>query len=138
MPARDRYHAAVRKALEKDGWTITHDPFTLSVGRRAVFVDIGAERVLAAEKSGDKIAVEVKVFAGASDLRDLENAVGQYIVYDYALRELEPDRNLFLAVPLEAFEGILSEEIAAGVIAGARIAVLVFDPREEVIVRWTI
>ncbi len=26
MPARDIYHDTVRNALEKDGWTITHDP----------------------------------------------------------------------------------------------------------------
>ncbi len=30
MPAKDTYHDAVRHALVKDGWTITHDPFTIS------------------------------------------------------------------------------------------------------------
>lgn len=27
MAARDKYHHIVRKALEKDGWTIPHDPY---------------------------------------------------------------------------------------------------------------
>jgi len=29
MPAKDIYHERVKKALEKDGWTITNDPFKL-------------------------------------------------------------------------------------------------------------
>ena len=55
MPARDVYHAAVRAALIKDGWTITHDPYTMTFGQRAVFVDLGAERVIAAEKGSEEI-----------------------------------------------------------------------------------
>ena len=27
MPARDYYHNVVKKAIQKDGWTITNDPF---------------------------------------------------------------------------------------------------------------
>ena len=46
MPAKDVYHAAVRNALSKDGWTITHDPYTLTYGQRDVFVDLGAEEVI--------------------------------------------------------------------------------------------
>ncbi len=51
MPARDIYHDSVKKALIKDGWTITHDPYILTFGQKDVFVDLGAERVLAAEKA---------------------------------------------------------------------------------------
>jgi len=42
MPAHDTYHASVRNALIKDGWTITHDPYTITFGQRDVFVDLGA------------------------------------------------------------------------------------------------
>ncbi len=35
--AKDIYHKIVRSALEKDGWTITDDPFTLKVGGRSTF-----------------------------------------------------------------------------------------------------
>jgi hypothetical protein len=62
MPAKDRYHEAVKHALEKDGWAITHDPYTLTFGIKDVYVDLGAGRVLAAEKGSDKIAVEIKTF----------------------------------------------------------------------------
>jgi hypothetical protein len=71
MPARDVYHHSLKSALIKDGWTITHDPYTLTFGQRNVFVDLGAERVLAAERGREKIAVEVKSFLGASDIGDL-------------------------------------------------------------------
>jgi len=50
MPAKDIYHNTVRTALEKDGWTITNDPLTLEIGDRSLFVDLGAEKILAAEK----------------------------------------------------------------------------------------
>jgi hypothetical protein len=72
MPARDIYHDHVKRALISDGWTITHDPYTLTFGQKDVFVDLGAERVIAAEKGNEKIAVEVKSFQSASDVRDLE------------------------------------------------------------------
>ncbi len=39
MPARDKYHNNVRRALEKAGWEITHDPYYLRVGRRKGFID---------------------------------------------------------------------------------------------------
>ncbi|MBC8078109.1 MAG: hypothetical protein H7Y32_18675, partial [Chloroflexales bacterium] len=90
MPARDVYHDAVKAALIKDGWTITHDPYTIAFGQRAVFVDLGAERVLAAERGSEKIAVEIKVFHGASDIRDLEIALGQYVFYRSLLSRFEP------------------------------------------------
>jgi len=80
VPAPDTYHEVVKHALIKEGWTITHDPYTLTFGQRNVFVDLGAERMLAAEKGQEKIAVEIKSFQGASDVRDLEMAIGQYRV----------------------------------------------------------
>jgi len=103
VPSRDLYHDAVKAALIKDGWTITHDPFTITFGRRRVFVDLGAERMLAAERGEEKIAVEVKSFLGPSELHDVELALGQYVLYQTLLEEREPERSLFLAVPLATF-----------------------------------
>ncbi|MGB7518966.1 MAG: element excision factor XisH family protein, partial [Spirulinaceae cyanobacterium] len=71
MPAKDIYHHQVRNALIKDGWTITDDPLILSIGKRDLFVDLGAEKVIAAEKKNQKIAVEVKSFIGKSQVNDL-------------------------------------------------------------------
>jgi hypothetical protein len=105
MPARDVYHAAVRNALESDGWTITHDPYTLTFGQRDVFVDLGAEKAIAAERQGERIAVEIKSFLGPSDVRELEVAIGQYVFYRSLLARVEPDRKLFIAVPRPCLRG---------------------------------
>jgi hypothetical protein len=48
MPARDILHDIVKEALIKDGWVITHDPFLVAFGIRKVYVDLDAERLLAA------------------------------------------------------------------------------------------
>ena len=60
--ARDKYHSVVRVALEKAGWTITDDPFVINVGTTDLQIDLGAERLLAAEQGNERIAVEIKVF----------------------------------------------------------------------------
>ena len=84
MLTRDIYHAQVRQALVKVGWTITHDPFVLSFGQHDAFVNLGAKRMLAAERGDEKIAVEINSFRSASDIRDLENAVGQTAKFGFS------------------------------------------------------
>ncbi len=81
MPAKDIYHNSVKNALEKESWHITNDPFILRWGARDLYIDLGAQKLIAAEKSGHKIAVEVKSFISASPVADLEKALGQYILY---------------------------------------------------------
>ena len=60
--AKDKYHQHVRTALENDGWIITHDSLYLKIGTIQVQIDLGAEKIIAAEKNGEKIAVEIKTF----------------------------------------------------------------------------
>ena len=87
MPAKDIYHDTVRTALDKDGWTITHDPLRIRLARgKNLFVDLGAERLLAAEKGTEKIAVEIKSFIGTSEVEDLKNALGQYVLYEKIIK----------------------------------------------------
>jgi len=136
MPAKDTYHGALRNALIKDGWTITNDPFRLVWGERDFYVDLGAERIVAAEKAGRRIAVEVKSFLGASQIHDLELALGQFLLYRSILEEQEPDRVLFLAIPDEAAE-ILDEPVGQLLITKHLIQAMVFDPQKEEILRWT-
>ena len=80
MPAKDIYHDNVCNALIKDGWTITDDPLVLSIGTRSVYIDLGAEKLIAAERDNQKIAVEIKSFLSSSPIRDLENAWGQFFL----------------------------------------------------------
>lgn len=59
MSAKDTHHDAVVEALEKDGWKITHDPLRILWEQKVMFVDLGAEPIIAAEKEHEKIAVEI-------------------------------------------------------------------------------
>jgi hypothetical protein len=137
MPARDSVHNNVRHALERDGWTITHDPLRIHLGVRKFFVDLGAERLLGAEKGERKIAVEVKTFGGASEMRDLEAAVGQFVVYEQAMRIKEPGRTLYLAVPESVWVPVFLDDIGRILIDRHVLNVVTFDADKEEIVRWT-
>jgi XisH protein len=136
MPARDFYHDVVRSALIADGWTITDDPLRLHVGKKDLFVDLGAERLLSATKEGRKIAVEVKSFLGPSEVADLESALGQYVLYREILAETEPDRLIHLAVPADAYEELFKEPIGQLVLNRTHLRLIVFDPETGVIVQW--
>lgn len=79
MPARDLFHQAVKRALVREGWAITHDPPHIDFGGFDFFIDLGAETLLGATREGRQIAVEVKSFAGASSLSEFHAAVGQFV-----------------------------------------------------------
>ncbi len=137
MPARDYYHKVVRKALEKDGWTITHDPYRLKLARKKnLYIDLGAEQLIAAEKDIQKIAVEIKSFRSASEMNDLEEAVGQFVLYERLLNRYEPDRKLYLAVPEEARESVFEEEAGQVLIEDKIIRLFTFNVNQEQIVKW--
>lgn len=134
--AKDIYHDTVRTALEKDGWTITQDPLRLTIGGRGVYVDLGAEKLIVAEREGRKIAVEIKSFIGASPVKDLEAALGQYILYEDILARNQPDRTIYLAVHEEVYLDFFTEEIVQLVLENKRMKVIVFDPIKEVVIEW--
>jgi hypothetical protein len=136
MPARDLYHDVVKAALIADGWTITDDPLTLHMGKKDLFVDLGAERLLAADKGGRKIAVEVKSFLGASEVANLEQALGQYILYSDILEETEPERLIYLAISSMVYEDLFQEPIGQMVIRRQRLRLIVFEPQKGVLIRW--
>ncbi|MCF2150698.1 XisH family protein [Desmonostoc muscorum LEGE 12446] len=136
MPAKDIYHDCVKNALIKDGWKITHDPLSLKIGKKDIFIDLAAEKLLAAEKRGKKIAVEVKSFIGISEVEDLKNALGQYILYEKILIRIESQRTLYLAIRDAVFIKIFTEEIGKILLEDKTIKLIVFDSQEEVITEW--
>jgi hypothetical protein len=136
MAARDVYHNTVRIALEKDNWKVTDDPLTLKIGRRAVMVDLGAEKLLAAEREKDKIAVEIKSFLNPSPINDLENALGQFILYAKILERQEPDRTLYLAINQPVFQEIFSEEVGQLLLETTDLRLMVFTAKTEEIIQW--
>jgi XisH protein len=135
MPAKDTFHDAVRRALVKDGWTITHDPFPMLWGDQRMFADLGAEQVLAAERANRRIAVEIKSFLGKSLLDDLEKALGQFILYRTVLGRLEPDREMLLALPYDVAV-VFDEPLGRLLLEANLVRAVSFDPVQEVIVQW--
>ena len=54
MSAKDIFHNAVKNALEKEGWKVTHDPLSVKVGGVEMAIDLGAEKLIGAKKTGKK------------------------------------------------------------------------------------
>jgi hypothetical protein len=133
---RDIYHDAVKKALVNEGWTITHDPYPLRYGEHRLYVDLGADAPIGAEKAGRKIAVEIKSFLGRSEITDLERALGQFRLYRFLLRRTEPDRVLYIAVPEEVYYDVFDPADGRDLVAEEEVRLVVFDPQPEVILRW--
>jgi hypothetical protein len=137
MPAKDFYHDTVVQALINDGWEITDDPLVLSYGGRELYVDLGAEKTtIAAQKDNLKIAVEIKSFLKPSPVRDLEEAVGQYGVYQSILADIASERILYLAVPKRSYESIFTEKLGQLILKSLKIKLLVFDDEQRRIIQW--
>jgi hypothetical protein len=137
MPARDKFHDAVKTALLKEQWIITHDPLNLKFGEYdQIQIDLGAEQVLGAEKDNQKIAVEIKSFLNDSALFDFHLALGQFLNYRLVLEATEPDRSLFLAIPLYAYQSFFKRDLAKAVIERYQINLIVYDPIGEVLTEW--
>jgi XisH protein len=136
MPAKDIYHNAIRFALVKDGWEILTEDYTLEYEGDRLYVDIAAEKSIAAEKQGRKILVEVKSFLGRSFFKDLEQAVGQYVIYRDILVETELEFKLYLAITKGIYKSHFQRKLAQMIVNRNRVSLLVVDSDSEVIDRW--
>jgi len=137
MPARNLHHNVVIQALQTDGWTITHDPLLIPCGDRRLFIDLGAERLtIGAERGTERIAVEISSFVADSPVRDLQEAVGQFVVSRALLSQAEPERTLFLGVHSGVYDWVLSEPLGQLVVADVHLRILVFDAQQQKVVRW--
>jgi hypothetical protein len=135
MPARDLYHDQVKFALIQDGWRIITEDYTLRYERDCLYADIAAEGV-AAEKAGRKILVEVKSFLGTSFMKDLEQAIGQYVIYRDILEETASDYDLYLAIPQSTYEKGFQRSLAVMTIRRNRVKRVIVDVQNERIVQW--
>lgn len=134
--ARDLFHDAVREALENDGWKITHDPLPIRLGGVDLYIDLGAEKLIAAEKEGRKIAVEIKSFVNVSALHEFHLAVGQYRNYLLALSKEDPERILFLAVPEDTYERFFTLPFVQDALEFNAIDYLIYDVSRKAISKW--
>lgn len=137
MPKLDIIHNAVKNALIKDGWTITHDPFIIEYKELTLYADLAAERPIAAEREGRKIVVEVKSFVGASKIQDLKIGLGQYEIYVSLLEIIDPKRKLYLAISEKVYDEFFSLESIQVIINRLQVPIIVVNPEAEEIVKWT-
>jgi XisH protein len=133
---RDLFHEAVKIALEKEGWVITDDPLKVEVGGAKFEIDLGAERLLAAEREGVRIAVEIKTFLSDSPITDYHAALGQFLNYRLALELSDPNRSLYLAVPASVHAAFFQREFLQISVERYQIQRIIYDPVKEVIVEW--
>ena len=134
--AKDIFHQQVKNALIKEGWLITHDPLTLKLTKRNIFIDLGAEKVIAAERENEKIAIEIKNFIGVSPLTDFYSALGKYQLYFLVLRKRLPDRKLFLAIPEESYKILTQETLLEEFITELELSFIIYNPDNETITQW--
>jgi hypothetical protein len=135
--AKDRFHEAVKHALEKDDWLITHDPFTIQISETVKLkIDLGAESAIAAQRDQEKIAVEIKSFITDSDISEFHAALGQYLNYLQALEEKEPERTLYLAVPSETYSDFFQIPFIQKSLKRHDVNLIIYDPIKEEIKEW--
>ena len=137
MSRKDLFHEAVKIALKKDGWTVTYDPFTIQISEAIKLkIDLGAESAIAAQRDQEKIAVEVKSFITDSDISEFHSALGQYLNYLQALEDKEPDRVLYLAVPVETHRDFFQTPFIQKSLKRHAINLIVYDPVREELTKW--
>lgn len=145
MPQRDAIHDLVKQALIADGWEITDDPYVISYGERFLFVDLGAVEVrdpgavgrfIGAQREDRRITVEIKDFRSKSVVTDLEQALGQYVLYRLLLDKVDPGRELYLAVTDIVHDEIFSEPLGELVITDLPLQLVVIDSGKSEVRQW--
>jgi hypothetical protein len=134
--AKDLFHDAVKQALIREQWVITADPLKIKIEGVKLEIDLAVEKVFAAEKEGQKIAVEIKSFLSPSTITDFHAALGQFLNYRLALQMREPDRTLYLAVPIDTFESFFQEPFIQEAIKLYQVKLIVYNPIQEIITAW--
>lgn len=136
MSAKDLFHEAVRRGLEKDQWQISSDPLELRWEEVRVKIDLAAERLITAERGEERIAVEIKSFVSPSPISDFHTALGQFLTYRIMLKAKDPERKLYLAVPKEAYNTFFQSQLAQVAIEEHDLKIIVYNPTLEEIVKW--
>ena len=134
--ARDSLHYIVRSALEKDGWNITDDPLKIICRDVDMDIDLATGCFIAAEKSGENIAVQIQSFLSSSILSEFHTALGQFVNCRTVLSIQQPYRELFLAVPLFIYNSFFMLPFTQTVVSENQLKIVVYNIESEEIVQW--
>lgn len=136
MPRKDQIHEVIKKALIKDGWTVTHDPFRIHYIDADVYADLRAERM--EEETGVRraLVIEIKTFSAPSSVHEMGTALGQYTLYRTFLRQVAPEDQIYLALSEVVFKELFARKSFQLVVRDNQIALLIVNLDREEIVQW--
>jgi XisH protein len=135
--ARDIFHNVVKEALIGEGWIITDDPLVLLNKKEGgIETDLGAEKIIIAEKGLSKIAVEVKSFLNPSPINDFHSALGQYMTYLDVMEMKEIERTMYLAMPFEVYSLLSTKPYFRYIIQKHKIKFILFEAETKTIEEW--
>lgn len=134
--ALDKIHYAVRRALEKAGWTITSDPYILVIPDLDAEVDLEAQKMMKLEKENRKILVEIKSFLRISIQDDFYRANGQYDFYKDRIQDLELEHNLYLAISTVTYFRLSQAPTYLRHLDEHNVKLLIIDLNTETIKEW--
>jgi XisH protein len=95
-----------------------------------------SELVWEAQKDRQKIAVEIKSFLRASKITDFYQAFGQFLPYKVALKRVEPDRTIYLAIPTSTYEELFREILIQDLLEEYPVKLIVYNSEKEEIQSW--
>lgn len=134
--AKDYYHQEFLDALQNDNWDVTHDPYEIHIDGVDYAVDFGAEKLIAAQRENELVAIELKSFVGPSAVNEFHKAVGQFNDYFVALEEIEPQRTLYLAIPEVTYLTFFQRPIIQKSLKRVGVKLVVFNPERRKILSW--
>ena len=69
-------------------------------------------------------------------MKDLEDALGQFVLYTHLLARYDPERRLYLAVTDSVYESVFEEEAGEILLQDGVIRLITFNPEQEAIIQW--
>ncbi len=85
-----------------------------------------------------KLLLKLKGLLATQSVSDFHTVLGQFLNYHIALSENEPERILYLAVPLDTYETFFQTRLAKIAVQRYQVKLIVYDPIMEVIAQWQI
>ncbi|MUG95960.1 hypothetical protein F7734_27860 [Scytonema sp. UIC 10036] len=71
-----------------------------------------------------------------SNVSEFHTALGQFLNYQFALEEFDPQRKLDLAVPESIYKSFFQRRFTRSVVERIQINLLIYNEKQEEIVQW--
>lgn len=136
--ARDKIHKIVVIALEKNGCEITDDPLIIELkdDAKSIEIDLAGTKAVGADRSNEKIAVEIKSFLSTSLFPDFYSSLGQYLSYRYILEYQAIERTLYLGVSLKAFYRIRKISTFIKIWKYYDVKIVIINLQKQTVEKW--